>query len=83
MSTLINPTKLITYFPLHNLPLHAPTRFADLFLTRPRWRPEEMTPFLKGLTRDGDKKEQDKLIAKFVRVVKEKEGSWWYPRRTG
>ena len=35
-----------------------------------------MTPFLKGLYRDGDNKERDKLITKFVRVVKEKEGSW-------
>jgi sister chromatid cohesion protein DCC1 len=41
-----------------------------------------MAPFLRGLTRDGDNKERDKLVAKFVRVVKEKEGVWWYPRRT-
>ena len=42
-----------------------------------------MTPFLRGLTRDGDKKAQDKLVAKFVRVVKEGSAVWWYPRRTG
>jgi sister chromatid cohesion protein DCC1 len=83
LSALINPSKTITYFPLHALPLHAPTRFADLFLTRQRWRPEDMTPFLRGLTRDGDKKERDKLIVKFVRVVKDKDGVWWHPRRTG
>jgi sister chromatid cohesion protein DCC1 len=78
--TSTSPT--ITPFPLHTLPLQPAIRFADLFLTRARWRPEEMTPFLKGLYRDGDNKERDKLITKFVRVVKEKEGSWWYPRRT-
>lgn len=42
-----------------------------------------MAPFLRGLTRDGDTKARDKLVAKFVRVVREKEGTWWYPRRTG
>ncbi len=83
LSTITKPSKIIVYFPLHNLPLHAPTRFADLFLTRQKWRPEEMIPFLRGLTRDGDKKELDKLVAKFVRVVKEREGVWWFPRRTG
>jgi sister chromatid cohesion protein DCC1 len=41
-----------------------------------------MTPFLKGLYREGDTKERDKLVAKFVRVVKEKDGAWWYPRRS-
>ena len=75
------PAKMIP-FPSHALPLHAATRFADLFLTRPRWRPDDMAPFLRGLTRDGDAKELDKLVVKHVRVVKEKEGTWWYPRRT-
>ncbi|WVQ73401.1 hypothetical protein IAR50_002973 [Cryptococcus sp. DSM 104548] len=73
---------LLTYFPLSSLPLQPAPRFSELFLTRTRWRPDEMTPFLKGLTREGDKKERDKLVVKFVRVVKEKDGIWWYPRRT-
>lgn len=72
---------MIVPFPAHALPLHPAIRFTDLFLTRPRWRPDDMAPFLRGLTRDGDAKERDKLVAKFVRVVKEKEGAWWYPRR--
>jgi sister chromatid cohesion protein DCC1 len=79
---LTSSAPTITPFPLHTLPLQPAIRFADLFLTRARWRPEEMIPFLKGLYRDGDNKERDKLVTKFVRVVKEKEGSWWYPRRT-
>ena len=79
---LISTSPTITPFPLHTLPLQPAIRFADLFLTRARWRPDEMIPFLKGLYRDGDNKERDKLITKFVRVVKEKEGTWWYPRRT-
>lgn len=79
---LTSSSPIITSFPLHALPLQPAIRFADLFLTRARWRPEEMIPFLKGLYRDGDNKERDKLVTKFVRVVKDKEGSWWYPRRT-
>lgn len=79
---LVSSSPTITPFPLHTLPLQPAIRFVDLFLTRSRWRPEEMIPFLKGLYRDGDNKERDKLVTKFVRVVKEKEGSWWYPRRT-
>ena len=41
-----------------------------------------MKPFLKGLVREGDTKEMDKLVAKFVRVVKDGGESWWYPRRS-
>ncbi|OCF39547.1 sister chromatid cohesion protein DCC1 [Kwoniella heveanensis CBS 569] len=84
LSSFTSPSPLITHFPLSQLPLNPAQRFADLFLTRPRWRPEEIIPFLRGLTRDGDTKERDKLVQKFVRVVKEKDGTAsWYPRRTG
>ncbi|WVQ96516.1 hypothetical protein IAU59_003621 [Kwoniella sp. CBS 9459] len=86
ISSFTSPSPLITHFPLSQLPLNPAQRFADLFLTRARWRPEEILPFLKGLTRDGDTKERDKLVQKFVRVVKEggkDGGAWWYPRRTG
>ncbi|OXG11038.1 sister chromatid cohesion protein DCC1 [Cryptococcus neoformans Tu401-1] len=77
-----SPSPLLSYFPLASLPLQPAERFAELFLTRQRWRPEEMAPFLRGLTRDGDNKGRDKLVAKFVRIVKEKDGTWWYPRRS-
>ena len=73
---------MVIPFSRHTLPLQPAVRFADLFLTRSKWRPDDMGPFLRGLTRDGDTKERDRLIAKFVRVVKDKEGVWWYPRRT-
>lgn len=82
-SAFAAPCQLVQHFPLHGLPSHAATRFTDLFLTRNRWRPDDMEPFLRGLFPEGDKKARDKLVAKFVRVVKEKDGSWWYPRRTG
>lgn len=82
-SAFAAPCQIIRYFPTHTLTTHVATRFSDLFLTRPRWRPDEMSPFLRGLHPEGDTKARDKLIAKFVRVVKEKDGAWWYPRRTG
>ncbi|KAK8858758.1 hypothetical protein IAR55_002987 [Kwoniella newhampshirensis] len=81
-SAFNSASPVLTHFPSSSLSLQPAIRFADLFLTRPRWRPDEMAPFLKGLTRESDNKERDKLVAKFVRVVKEKEGVWWYPRRT-
>jgi hypothetical protein len=50
-----------------------------------------MEPFLVGLTPDGDKKALEKMVGKFVRVVKEGGGGagkkggkqvvWWFPRR--
>ncbi len=85
-------------FPSSLLPADPPTRFAELFLTRPRWRPNEMRPFLRGLVPDaanaaaaaggaaGKDKALDKLVVKYVRVSKEGKGgaevTWWYPRRT-
>ncbi|WVQ65574.1 uncharacterized protein L199_003752 [Kwoniella botswanensis] len=82
-SSSSSSSSLILHFPMSSLPLQPSERFSDLFLTRSKWRPEEILPFLKGLTRDGDVKSRDKLVQKFVRVVKEKDGSmWWYPRRS-
>ncbi|ORX37246.1 sister chromatid cohesion protein Dcc1 [Kockovaella imperatae] len=77
----------ITSFPVHELSLDPATRFSDLFLTRPKWLAEEMKPFLRGLVRDGDDKARDKLVGKYVRVVKtaaergEATEVWWYPRK--
>ncbi|WWD05076.1 hypothetical protein V865_003147 [Kwoniella europaea PYCC6329] len=82
-TTFSSSSSLISHFPISSLPLQPSERFSDLFITRPKWRPEEIIPFLKGLTRDGDVKSRDKLVQKFVRVVKEKDGSmWWFPRRS-
>ncbi|WWC70958.1 uncharacterized protein I206_104910 [Kwoniella pini CBS 10737] len=78
----LNDNKFITHFPLSSLPIQPLQRFTDLFLTKSKWNPEEILPFLKGLTCEGDIKSRDKLIVKFVRVVKEKDGIWWYPRRS-
>jgi sister chromatid cohesion protein DCC1 len=73
---------LLTPFPHTSLPSDPATRFSELFLTRPKWRPDDMGPFLRTLVKAGDTKVRDKMVAKFVRIVKEKDGVWWYPRRT-
>jgi hypothetical protein len=79
--TSLHPSHLIS-FPSSLLPSDPPTRFSELFLTRPKWREEEMKPFLKGLVQDGNGKALDKLVVKFVRVVKEGKETWFFPRRT-
>ncbi|WWC88665.1 uncharacterized protein L201_003578 [Kwoniella dendrophila CBS 6074] len=78
-------SELITHFPISNLPLQPSERFSELFLTREKWKPKDILPFLKGLTRDNDIKSRDKLISKFVRVVKnpkDPKDIWWFPRRS-
>jgi hypothetical protein len=44
-----------------------------------------MQPFLRGLTPEGDRKAMDKLVVKYVRVVKESGQAgnkvWWHARR--
>lgn len=76
-----NRPTVITPFSASSLPLDPPTRFADLFLTRARWLPAEMEPFLKGLTPEGDRKALERLVVKYVRVVKDRGRVWWYARR--
>ncbi|WOO76835.1 putative sister chromatid cohesion protein DCC1 [Vanrija pseudolonga] len=82
-SAFAAPGKLVSYFPRSALPADAATRFADLFLTRTAWRPDDMIPFLRGLFPAGDTKARDKIVAKFVRAVKGRDGTWWHPRRSG
>ncbi|EIW67674.1 hypothetical protein TREMEDRAFT_33206 [Tremella mesenterica DSM 1558] len=81
-SSTFTSLQTITHFPVHSLPINPPNRFTDLFLTRSPWKAEDMRPFLKGLTRDGDGKELDKLVARHVRVVRDQYGVWWFPRKT-
>ncbi|KDQ53546.1 hypothetical protein JAAARDRAFT_197354 [Jaapia argillacea MUCL 33604] len=70
----------LTYFPSSSLPPDPSTRFSDLFLTRPRWRAEDLYPFLEGVAVDG--KERDKLLLKFARAVGGGDGEGvWYSSR--
>ncbi|KAF9519152.1 hypothetical protein BS47DRAFT_1288725 [Hydnum rufescens UP504] len=73
------PSATLQYFPSSSLPLDAAARFADLFLTRPKWRADTITPFLQGIA--FDTKQIDKLLLKFCRMTKDETGVVWYTAR--
>ncbi|GJE95859.1 sister chromatid cohesion protein Dcc1 [Phanerochaete sordida] len=69
---------LISYFPASELPADPASRFADLFLTRPRWKADEITPFLADIVVDN--KERDRLLLKYARAITDKAGVWYTAR---
>lgn len=70
---------LLTYLPASALPAEPAARFTDLFLARPRWTGEDISPFLADIAVNA--KERDKLLLKYCRTVTES-GSIWYMART-
>lgn len=68
------------YFPASALPTDPTARFRELFLTRRRWKADEIKPFLSDIT--GDPKEHDKLLLKHARIITTPEGTW-YSAKTG
>jgi sister chromatid cohesion protein DCC1 len=70
----------ISYYPATALPTAPTARFADLFLTRPKWRYEDLVPFLEGVAVDS--KERDKLLIKYGRASTDKDGKIWYTAKT-
>lgn len=72
------PVSVLVYFPTSELPTDPAMRFNDLFLTRPRWKAEDITPFLGDIAVDN--KERDKLLLKFARAVTDSEGTWYTAR---
>ncbi|KAA1476803.1 hypothetical protein DENSPDRAFT_807700 [Dentipellis sp. KUC8613] len=68
----------LSYFPRAELPTDPGARFADLFLTRARWRAEDITPFLVDIVVDA--KSRDKLLLKYARAQTDKEGTWYTAR---
>ncbi|KAI0644549.1 sister chromatid cohesion protein Dcc1 [Trametes meyenii] len=72
------PVPLLTYFPCSALPVDPGARFAELFLVRPRWKAEEITPFLSDIAVDG--KERDNLLLKHARAITEPGGVWYTAR---
>ncbi|KIP11526.1 hypothetical protein PHLGIDRAFT_99307 [Phlebiopsis gigantea 11061_1 CR5-6] len=69
---------LLTYFPASDLPSDPAGRFADLFLTRARWKAEEISPFLSDIVVDN--KERDKLLLKYARGITDSQGIWYTAR---
>jgi len=77
---LVSPSdsELLSYFPASSLPIDAAPRFADLFLTRSKWKAEDISPFLTDVAIDS--KERDKLLLKFARATTDARGIWYTAR---
>ena len=69
---------VLTYFPSFQLPIDPAARFTDLFLTRPRWKADEISPFLADIVVDA--KERDKFLLKYARAITDAEGIWYTAR---
>ncbi|KAG6821634.1 hypothetical protein H0H93_000143 [Arthromyces matolae] len=74
----INDPESLTYFPASALPVDPARRFADLFLTRSRWKGKDIAPFLSDIAVDS--KERDKLLLKFARATTDAQGVWYTAR---
>ncbi|KAG5342545.1 hypothetical protein C0989_000673 [Termitomyces sp. Mn162] len=74
----INDSESLTYFPASALPVDPVRRFADLFLTRSRWKVKDIAPFLADIAVDS--KERDKLLLKFARATTDADGVWYTAR---
>lgn len=74
----IHDEEYLTYFPASLLPIDPAARFSNLFLTRPRWKGDEISPFLSDIAVNN--KERDKLLLKHCRAVTDSEGVWYTAR---
>lgn len=74
----IPPT--ITYFPISHLSPDPSTRFTELFSIKSRWEESEMVRFLDDLV-GGEKKKREAMVLKFVRKVKENDGTMIWTAR--
>ena len=72
------PLDQLTYFPSSELPIEPLARFNDLFITRNRWKAEEIRPFLNDIAID--RKERDKLLLKYARTVTAPDGTYYTPK---
>ncbi|KAJ7094684.1 sister chromatid cohesion protein Dcc1 [Mycena belliarum] len=68
-------TMMLTYFPCSALPIDPASRFVDLFLTRPRWKADEIVPFLSDIA--VNTKDRDKLLLKYTRATTDSHGLWY------
>lgn len=76
---LVSPNdEEMLYLPAHSLPMDAAARFTELFQIRPRWKAQDILPFLSDIVIDS--KERDKLLLKFARVATDADGVWYTTR---
>ncbi|KAF7352720.1 Glutamine synthetase [Mycena venus] len=66
---------LLTYFPSSALPVDPASRFVDLFLTRPRWKADDIAPFLSDIAINT--KDRDKLLLKYTRATTDNAAVWY------
>jgi len=76
--SVLDNTDHLTYFPSSELPVDPAQRFADLFLTRSRWRRDDIAPFLQEIAMNS--KERDKLLLKYCRTIPDTQGAWYTSR---
>jgi sister chromatid cohesion protein DCC1 len=72
-------TSSLQWFPRTDLPSDPLRRFNDLFLVRPKWKAEDMEPFLEDIA--VDKKEREKFLLKFTRASTDDKGNRYYTAR--
>ncbi|KAH7879924.1 sister chromatid cohesion protein Dcc1 [Lentinula edodes] len=70
--------QVVKYFPISSLPIDPAQRFSDLFLTRSKWKNEDIVPFLSDIAVNS--KERDKLLLKYARATTDAEGIWYTSR---
>ncbi|KAJ4478207.1 sister chromatid cohesion protein Dcc1 [Lentinula aciculospora] len=70
--------QVVKYFSISSLPVDPAQRFADLFLTRSKWKNEDIVPFLSDIAVNS--KERDKMLLKYARATTNAEGVWYTSR---
>ncbi|KAI9461279.1 sister chromatid cohesion protein Dcc1 [Lactarius psammicola] len=69
---------MLSYFPRAELPVDPAARFSDLFLTRSRWKADDIEPYLSDIA--VDRKDLDKLLLRYARALTDKDGLWYTVR---
>ncbi|TRM67715.1 sister chromatid cohesion protein Dcc1 [Schizophyllum amplum] len=77
-SSLDTSAERLRYFPSSALPVDPAARFGELFLTRAKWKGDDIAPFLADIAVDS--KERDKLLLKYARAMTTPEGIWYTAR---
>lgn len=71
-SSPFSSSTVLSYFPCAELPVDPAARFSDLFLTRPRWKSDDIVPYLCDIA--VDRKDRDKLLLRYARALTDEDG---------
>lgn len=78
---MMDPQPSVTYFSRSSLPTDPLSRFNELFLTRNKWKEQDIVAFLEDIA--VDKKDVDRLLIKFARRSADRDGTVYFTARTG